>query len=136
MNELDDDRAEPWKYAALYNVTAFFQYSTALGEIERFIALRPDDPVGHDVKGFLLYRLGEYQDSIASLERAVDLNPDDGYAYALMARDYALLARAASGLSRERYEMQARAMRRKAEAVPAADGQRLAWLDSWLDKKL
>jgi hypothetical protein len=32
--------------------------------------------------------------------------------------------------------MQARAMRRKAEAVPAADGQRLAWLDSWLDKKL
>ena len=78
MNELDDDRAEPWKYAALYNVTAFFQYSTALGEIGRFFALRPDDPVGHEVKGFLLYRLGEYQDSIASLERAVDLNPDDG----------------------------------------------------------
>ncbi|MGD8955872.1 MAG: TPM domain-containing protein [Chromatiaceae bacterium] len=133
---LAPDRAEPWKYSALYNVTAFFQYRTALGDIERFIALRPDDPFGHDVKGFLLYRLGEYQDSIASLERAAELNPDDGYAYALMARDYALLARATSGLSRERYEMQARAMRRKAEAVPAADGQRLAWLDSWLSKWL
>jgi hypothetical protein len=133
---LAPDSAEPWKYSALYNVTAFFQYSTAMRDIERFIALRPGDPFGHDVKGFLLYRLGEYQDSIASLERAVERNPDDGYAYALMARDYALLARAASGLDRERYKAQALAMRQKAERVPAADGQRLAWLDSWLGKRL
>ena len=133
---LAPEGAEPWKYSALYNVTAFFQYSAAMRDIERFIALRPGDPFGHDVKGFLLYRLGEYQDSIASLERAVEVNPDDGYAYALMARNYALLARATSGLNRELYREQALAMRRKAERVPAADGQRLAWLDSWLRKML
>ncbi len=133
---LAPDSAEPWKYSALHNVNAFFQYSTAMRDIERFIALRPGDPFGHKVEGFLLYRLGEYQDSIASLKRAIEPDPDDGYAYGLMARDYALLARAASGLNRARYKTQALAMRRKAERVPAADGQRLAWLDSWLGTRL
>jgi tetratricopeptide (TPR) repeat protein len=128
--------AEPFKYSALYNITAFFQYRTALNDIERYIALRPDDPFGHDIRGFLFYRLGEYANSIKALERAVELNPDDGYAYTLMARDYALLARKAAGPVRKHYKEKALAMQDKAEQVPAPDPRRLAWLARWLKKRI
>ncbi len=134
--QLAPDNPEPWKYSALYNVTAFFQYRTALQDIERYLQLLPQDTFGHDMKGFVLYRLGSYAESIDALRRAVALDPDDGYAYALMARDYALLARKASGAERERYRELALAMQRKAEAVPAADGQRLAWLQRWMARRL
>ncbi len=89
------DRPEPWRYSAIYNVNSFFQYRTALGDIERYIALRPDDAFGHNVKGFLLYRLASYEDAIAALERAAALAPDDDYASSLLARCHALLARVA-----------------------------------------
>ena len=134
--QLAPDSPEPWKYSALYNVTAFFQYRTALEDIERYLQLFPQDPFGHDMKGFVLYRLGSYAESIDALRRAVALDPDDGYAYALMARDYALLARKASGTERERYRDLALAMQRKAEAAPASDGQRLAWLQRWMARRL
>ena len=134
--ELAPDSPEPWKYSALYNVTAFFQYATALTDIERYIELRPDDPFGHDVKGFLLYRLGRYQESIDALQRAVALDADDGYAYALMARDYTLLARKASPQTRERFQDEARRMRQMAASVRAPDKQRLAWLDRWMSRRL
>jgi tetratricopeptide (TPR) repeat protein len=134
--QLAPESAVPWKYSALYNVTAFFQYRTALTDIERYIDRRPDDPFGHDVKGFLLYRLGRYADSIDSLEHALGLDRDDGYAYALMARDHAMLARKTSGASRQRHIEQARVMRRKAGNVPSPDTQRLIWLDRWLQRRL
>ena len=133
--QLAPDDAEPYKYSALYNVTALFQYGTALEDTERFIELRPDDPFGHDMKGFLLYRLGKYVDSIDALERAVELDSDDGYAYTIMARDYAMLAREASGRKR-RYTEKALAMQQKARNVQAPDLQRLAWLDQWLKRRI
>jgi tetratricopeptide (TPR) repeat protein len=128
--------AEPYKYSALYNVTAFFQYGTALIDIERYIALRPNDPFGHDMKGFLLYRLGRYKDSIDALQRAVELDPEDGYAYTIMARDYTMLARKAMGLDKKRFKDSALAMQRKAESVALPDGQRLAWLERWIKRRL
>jgi tetratricopeptide (TPR) repeat protein len=134
--QLAPERAEPFKYSAVYNVNSVFQYRTALEEVERYIHLRPSDPFGHDMKGFMFYRLGKYKDSIDALERAVELDPEDDYAYALMARDYAMLARKATGLNRERYSDKALAMRQKAERVPVPDGQRLAWLDGWLRQRL
>jgi tetratricopeptide (TPR) repeat protein len=134
--KLAPDSSEPFKYSALYNITAFFQYRTALDDIEHYIALRPDDTFGHDVKGFLFYRLGRYTDSVGALERAVELNPDDGYAYALMARDYALLARKATGLSKQHYRDKALAMQERARLVPLPNLQRQAWLESWLKKRI
>jgi hypothetical protein len=131
---LAPDSAEPLRYSAVYNVTAFFQYRTALDDIEGYLALRPDDPFGHDMQGFLYYRLGRYLDSIAALERAAALDPDDGYAFALMARDYALLARRASGLQRQHYRDKALAMQKSAGRVTVPDVRRLAWLGQWLDK--
>jgi len=134
--QLAPERPEPWKYSALYNVTAFFQYRTALEDIERYIELRPEDTFGHDMKGFLLYRLGKYKKSIDALEHAVELDPDDGYAYAIMARDWTMLARKAKGLNKEHYRDSALEMQEKAEGVSAPDGQRLAWLKSWMRRRL
>jgi tetratricopeptide (TPR) repeat protein len=134
--ELAPGSAEPYKYSALYNVTAFFQYRTALTDIERYIRLRPDDPFGHDMEGFLLYRLGKYTDSIDALQRAVEPDPEDGYAYTIMARDYTMLARKAMGLNKERFKDKALAMQRKAKSVALPDGQRLAWLDWWMKRRL
>lgn len=134
--ELAPESPEPFKYAAVYNVNSVFQYQTALEEMQRYLALRPDDSFGHRMKGFLLYQLGRYEDSLGALERAVALEPDDGYAYALMARDYAMLARKAGALNKERYKAKALAMRREAGNLPAPDVRRLFWLDSWLKGRL
>jgi tetratricopeptide (TPR) repeat protein len=133
---LAPERAEPWKYSAIFNVNSFFQYRTALADIERYIELAPSDLFGYAMKGFLLYRLGEHQDSIQVLERAVELDPESAYAYALMARCYALLARHATGPEALRYREQAREMRRRAGRIGAPDDQRLAWLDAWLARRL
>lgn len=127
---------EPWKYSALYNVTAFFQYRTALKDIERYIEMRPQAPFGYEMKGFLLYRLGKYRESIDVLEGAAALDPQDGYAYALMARDYALLARKASATNKQRLKDAALTMRQRAAGVTTPDSQRLAWLDWWLQRRL
>jgi tetratricopeptide (TPR) repeat protein len=128
--------AEPYKYSAMYNVNSVFQYRTALDEMDRYIERRPVDPFGYDMKGFMLYRLGKYKDSIDALERAVELDPDDGYAYILMARDYAMLARKATLLTRGHYRDRALAMQQKAIEVKSPDLRRLAWLQRWLRRML
>jgi tetratricopeptide (TPR) repeat protein len=134
--QLAPESAEPYKYSAMYNVNSVFQYRTALEETERYIELRPTDPFGYDMKGFMLYRLGKYTDSIDALERAVELEPDDGYAYALMARDYVMLARKATLLTRRHYREKALEMRQKALDVRVPDVRRLAWLERWLRRML
>ncbi|MDX1735940.1 MAG: TPM domain-containing protein, partial [Halioglobus sp.] len=133
---LAPDDPAPYRYSAIYNVTAFFQYETALEDTQRVIELLPEDVFGHDMKGFLLYRLGRYADSIDALEKALALDADDGYAYSIMARDYAMLARQASGRDKERLSDRARAMRARARQVTAPDIQRLAWLDRWLHRRI
>jgi tetratricopeptide (TPR) repeat protein len=134
--QLAPDKPEPYKCSAVYNVTAHFQYRTALEEMKRYIDLRPDDPFGHNLKGFLLYRLGRYAGSISVLEQAAKLAPDDSYAYLIMARDYALLARQARALNKKRYIDEALAMQLKAQEVKAPDVRRLAWLELWLKRRI
>jgi tetratricopeptide (TPR) repeat protein len=133
---LAPERAEPFKYSAMYNVNSVFQYRTALEDTEHYIERRPDDPFGYDMKGFMLYRLGEYRDSIDALEQAVELDPDDGYAYVLMARDYTMLARKATVLTRGHYREKALEMRQKAVGVSTRGARRLVWLDRWLRRML
>jgi hypothetical protein len=134
--QLAPQRPEPYRYSAIFNVNSFFQYQSALTEIERYIELRPNDAFGNNLKGFVQYRLGRYAHSIASLERALELAPDNGYAYALMSRDYALLARKASAPRKAHYRKLALRMRERAASVPAPDAQRLARLDRWLARRL
>jgi tetratricopeptide (TPR) repeat protein len=130
------ERAEPYKYSAIFNVNSVFQYEMAFKDIEHYIERRPDDAFGYSFKGFLLYRLVRYEDSIDALEEAVALDSANGYAYALMARDYVLLYRKASGLAKERYRKKALAMKQKAASVPAPDLQRLHWLRKWLQRRM
>jgi tetratricopeptide (TPR) repeat protein len=133
---LAPERPEPYRYAAIYNVNSFLQYRTALEEIDRYMKLRPDDPFGPSLKGFVLYRLGEYEASLSALEDALALDPDNGYAYALMARDYTLLLRKAKGLMKDHYRDRALEMRRRAAAVASPDARRLARLDAWMKGRL
>jgi tetratricopeptide (TPR) repeat protein len=129
-------RAEPYKYSAIFNVNSFFQYSTALKDMEHYIKRRPDDAFGYNFKGFLLYRIGQYADSIDALEEAIARDPANGYTYALLARDYTLLYSKASGLTKDHYRKKALAMQRKAANVPAPDLQRLHWLQPWMQRRL
>ena len=88
-----------YKYAAIYSVNSFFQYETALKDMQAFVELNPDEPFGHNFIGFLHYRLGDYEASVAALERAIELQPDNIYAYALLVRDYTLLYEKSSAMS-------------------------------------
>ena len=45
--------------------------------IERAVDLRPDDGYIADSLGWVLYRMGRYQEAVAPLERAVELLPYD-----------------------------------------------------------
>ncbi|MDH3526001.1 MAG: TPM domain-containing protein [Gammaproteobacteria bacterium] len=134
---LDPASAEPYKYSAIYNVNTFFQYQTALKEIEAYIDRRPDDVFGYNFLGFLHYRLGEYKKSVDALEKAVNISGDNAYAYALMARDYALLYSSTSAIDprRARYKKAALDMLSKAEAVSAPETLRIKWLKSWLHRR-
>jgi hypothetical protein len=134
--KLAADRAEPYKYSAIFNVNSVFQYETAFKDIEHYIERRPNDAFGYSFKGFLLYRLARYADSIDALEEAVARDPANGYAYALMARDYALLYRKASGLAKDHYREKALAMQQKAASVPVPDPQRLHWLRTWMQRRM
>jgi tetratricopeptide (TPR) repeat protein len=134
---LDPASAEPYKYSAIYNVNTFFQYKTALKEIETYIEKSPADVFGYNFLGFLHYRLGDYNKSIDALEKAVDIHKDNVYAYALMARDYALLYSGASRIDprRKRYKEAALAMLSQAETVATPATQRIKWLKSWLHRR-
>jgi tetratricopeptide (TPR) repeat protein len=134
--KLAAERAEPYKYSAIFNVNSVFQYETAFEDIEHYIERRPDDAFGYSFKGFLLYRLGRYAESIDALEASLARDPANGYAYALMARDYVLLYRNASGLAKDHYRKKAMAMQQKAANVPAPDPQRLHWLRTWMHGRM
>ena len=132
--QLNPDSALPYKYAAIYNVNTFFQYRTALAEIETYLEKRPGDAFGYNFLGFLHYRLGNYRESIDALEKAVEIRADNAYAYALLARDYTLLHNRASNIDPRRagYRQDALAMLHKAETAATPDPQRIAWLKTWL----
>ena len=135
--KLDPNNPDPYKYSAIYNVNTYFQYKTALKEIETYIQKRPADVFGQNMLGFLYYRLGEYEKSIDALRKAVEINPDNVYAYALTARDYTLLHKKANKIDPRRpaYKTAALEMLHKAETVPTPDLRRIAWLKSWLRRR-
>ena len=137
LRKLAPNNPEVYKYSAIYNVNSFFQYKTALNDMQAYSELRPDDAFGHNFIGFLHYRLGNYETSIESLERAVGIAPDNVYAFSLLARDYALLyQKARSGPGRQRYREQSLAMLQKAVDSPTPDSLRVARLRTWLDRRL
>ena len=137
FRKLAPDNPDAWKYSAIYNVNSFFQYGTALKEMQTYQDLRPGDAFGHNFIGFLYYRLGDYEASIESLTKAIELQADNVYAYALAARDYALLYRKAkTRISQNRYRRHALDMLEKAANAPTPDTARVERLRAWLEKRL
>ena len=135
--QLDPASALPYKYSAIYNVNSFFQYETALQDIETYIERQPGDAFGYNVKGFLHYRLGNYRESIDALEQALELSTDNVYASALMSRDYALLFSKANKLDPRRasYRKQALTRLHQAETATTRDVARISRLRHWLQQR-
>ena len=131
---LNPDSAEPYRYAAIYHVNAFFQYETALREVRQLLKRRPDDFYGLLLEAFLHYRLGDYRASINSLERALQDDPDNVYALSMMARNYTLLYSKANRLNplRDGYATSARAMLARAGQAAPPDSYRVEQLAAWM----
>ncbi|UTW11522.1 TPM domain-containing protein [Marinobacterium rhizophilum] len=92
------------QYAAVYQVNAFLQYRTALGLAERYSALRPQDAWGHNMQGFVHYRLSQFEPALQAHQRALALDPDSGYAHGQLARIYTqLYRRGETAVQRTRY---------------------------------
>ncbi len=89
LRQLAPDNADVYKYAAIYNVHSFFQYETALREMQIYARLRPREAFAHSFIGFLHYQLRNYAAAEESLEQAIEIAPDDGYAEAWLARSRA-----------------------------------------------
>ena len=133
---LAPDAPDTYRYSAIYNANTFFQYETALDDVDRLLTLEPDSMFGRRMKGFLLYRLGRYESSNRELERAVELDAADAYSYALMARNFALLARDADSAEQRDYRDRASLMRDTAARVSRPGSQRISWLDRWLQGRV
>jgi hypothetical protein len=130
---LQPGSAEPYRYAAVYHINAYFQYETALGEVLELLRRAPDDLYGLLLEAFLHYRLGNYRQSIDSLEKARAIETDNIYALTLMARDYTLLNSRASKLDprREGYADSARELLSRARKL-APESFRVEQLASWM----
>jgi len=61
LKTLAPNHPDVYKYAAIYNVHSFFQYETALAEVNVYAKLRPNDAFGHDFIRFLERQAGRHR---------------------------------------------------------------------------
>ncbi len=126
---------EALQYAAVYQVNAFLQYRTALELAERYSALRPKDAWGHNMQGFLHYRVSQFESALQAHQRALALAPDNGYAHSQLARIYTqLYRRSETQVQRSRYRGLAEDA--LARALPATGSDRASRLDRWVQARL
>jgi hypothetical protein len=124
----------PFKYSAIYQVNTFFQYKTALGEIEGYLRRGGDPAFGYKFKGFLYYRLKEYERAAAALNEVLAVEADDTYALSLLARVHALRYLQLDKVDprRERARKQAVAYLRRAQSTGSPDAGRVARVTRWM----
>ena len=133
---LDPARPEPYKYLGIVYLDAFYQFESAVTEMEIYVARKPNDVFGRNYLGYLYFSLKNYHGAIEHLNAAVELRPDNCYGFAKLSRTYSGLYMKASKLDIRRpgYIEQAKEMYRKAKAVPTPDPRRLRWLQRYLQK--
>jgi tetratricopeptide (TPR) repeat protein len=73
--ELDDTLAEAHTSLAFIKTDYEWDWSGAEKELQRAIELNPGYARAHELYGYLLYRLGRFQEAIAELKRSVELDP-------------------------------------------------------------
>ena len=135
--QLDPDSPEPYKYLGIVHLDAFYQFDSAIKEMEVYVRRRPEDVFGHNYLGYLYYCEKQYKPAIKELKKAVELRADNCYAYAKLSRTYAGLFLDSSDLDPRRagYRRKAVMMYEKASATESADPRRIKWLQRYLFKK-
>jgi len=135
--ELNPDSPEPYKYLGIAHLDAFYQFESAIKEMEVYVRLKPEDVFGHNYLGYLYYHEKGYKAAIQELNSAVQLRADNCYAYAKLSRTYADLYLAASAIDPRRagYRRKAVEMFEKASATDATDPRRVKWLQWYLFRK-
>lgn len=75
--ELNPDQPQVLNYLGYSLVEKRIKLDEALNMIERAVAARPDSGYIVDSLGWVLYRLGRYEDAVGHMERATELMPVD-----------------------------------------------------------
>jgi len=135
--KLDPDSPEPYKYLGIVYLDAFYQFESAITEMEAYVRRRPADVFGHNYLGYLYYSEKKYQPALKELEKAVRLRSDNCYAYAKLSRTYAGLYLNSADLDprRDGYRRRAVEMFEMAAATESADPRRIEWLRRYLFRK-
>ncbi len=133
---LDPASPEPYKYLGIVYLDAFYQFESAVKEIEAYVKRNPDDIFGRNYLGYLYLILKNYHGALEQLNAAVELRPDNCYGFAKLSRTYAGLYLKASKLDIRRpgYKERAREMYQRASAIPSSDPRRIKWLRRHLQK--
>jgi len=131
---LNPDSPEPYKYLAIVHLDAFYQFESAIKEMEAYVSRKPEDVFGHNYLGYLYYSEKKYKPAIKELNHAIELRADNCYAFAKLSRSYAGLYLASSKLDPRRsgYRQKAVMMFEKASATESADPRRIKWLQRYL----
>lgn len=134
---LAPDDPLPHKYAAIYNVNTFFQYKSALKEIEAYLQLGGEPTFGYNFKGFLHYRLKQYQKAVAALEKVIVSAPENVYALSLLSRVYTLRYLSLNKIDPRRANFRAKALEylQQAQSAPSKDLNRVTRLTAWIQSK-
>jgi tetratricopeptide (TPR) repeat protein len=135
--QLNPENPEPYKYLGIVYLDAFYQFESAVKEIEAYVKQNPQDVFGRNYLGYLHYCLKNYYGALEHLNAAVELRPDNCYGYAKLSRVYAGLYLKVSKLDPRRfgYRQKATEMYERASAVETPDPRRLRWLKRYLRSK-
>jgi len=135
--QLDPASPEPYKYLGIVHLDGFYQFESAIKEMEEYVRRKPEDVFGHNYLGHLYYCEKKYKPAIEEFEKAVQLQPDNCYAYAKLSRAYTGLYLTSSKIDPRRsgYRKKALEMFSKAKETATPDPRRLQWLEQYLFKK-
>jgi tetratricopeptide (TPR) repeat protein len=135
--QLDPENPEPYKYLGIVYLDAFYQFESAVKEMEAYVKQSPRDVFGRNYLGYLYYCLRNYTGAREHLNAAVELRPDNCYGYAKLSRVYGGLYLKASKIDPRRsgYRQKAEEMYERAAAVATPDPRRIRWLKRYLKRK-
>ena len=135
--QLDPENPEPYKYLGIVYLDAFYQFESAVKEIEAYVKQNPQDVFGRNYLGYLYFCLKQYNDAREHLDTAVELRPDNCYGYAKLSRVYAGLYLKVPKIDprRSNYRKKAKEMYERASAVATPDPRRIRWLARYLKTK-
>lgn len=135
--QLDPVSSLPYKYLAIAYVDAFYQYQSAITELEEFVRREPEDVFGLNYLGYLYLHENKYDKAIQQLEKAVDLRPDNIYAYCKLARAYGQKYLDASMVDvfKGDYKNKALAAYESAQNADTPNELRVWWLKLWLEEE-